>query len=101
MKIIFGKDLLPDECIAVICLTFTLHIKNQSGLNYNLRCCAECCTPISTSSSWIEVVSNLQYIHKKLAYKYDDITVCAMPHCVIKQHVPGLLVSLGHIRKTL
>ena len=23
IKIIFGKDLLPDECIARICLTFT------------------------------------------------------------------------------
>ena len=51
-KIIFGKYLLPDKCIAVICLTFTQHTKNQNGLNCNLRCCKECCTPISTSSSW-------------------------------------------------
>jgi len=40
MKIIFGEELLPDKCIAVICLPFTQHIQNQSGLNYNLRCCS-------------------------------------------------------------
>ena len=88
MKIIFGKDLLPDKCIAIICLTFTQHIKNKAVSTITLDAAQSVVHLYPQVLPGFKLLSNLQYTHNKLTYKY-DVTVCAMPHCGINQYVPG------------